>query len=239
MVPGNPLIVVMACVFLHSCSGITTGPIEVSPPISESAQTPETSETEGALQTLIILPSMSLNVPAPEDIKAVQDEKETQSLDAGVSPLHLGGERDARIYLKFDIGIIPEGTELHQAKLELTKGPKEANGPVEIVIGSATDQWTPDINDWKAQPLMREESVFTVMTDGEALDAFDVLEILNAWVAGEQPIHGFILKVIPDEYEPSKSYHSSDGARLDLWPRLVVTYKANKNDNTSMSRVGP
>lgn len=132
---------------------------------------------------------------------------------------------EGRAFLMFDLEAIPRGAEIIAAKLVLTVA-VSGDEELEIAMGAAQEAWTPETLTWSAQPLIAEDTLQIQATQKSSpQDAFDVVDLVQAWHNAELPNHGLVLKGLPLNPVAFRSYHTVKSGNLHNGPRLELIYR--------------
>lgn len=140
-----------------------------------------------------------------------------------------------RALLDFDLATyLPPGTTIHQAQLQLSLAGYCDYFPTSLLsVYRVSEPWTELGVTWATQPAFAESYGATSVpmpplnpSDPPFIVGFDVTALAQAWVAGQQPEYGLMLRG-PEttRYDCAfRSFLSKGGGGFTEAPRLVVDY---------------
>lgn len=232
-----------ALLTLTSCAGgFQVGALDDTSPADTAAPNPQTLNPGPASDQvkIIIVPHTEARLINDKGVDAKLrnrgDLGDTPGVDAFVddanddltqTTLFVGADPrgEGRAFLMFDLEAIPRGAEIIAAKLVLTVA-VTGDGELELAMGAAQDAWTPETLTWTTQPLIAEATLQIQATQkSSSQDAFEVVDLVQAWHSAELPNHGLVLKGLPSNPVAFRSYHTVKSGNLHNGPRLELIYR--------------
>ena len=130
-----------------------------------------------------------------------------------------------RSVLRIDLSWIPPDATILEAQLELFL--LEVGGdltPAQVTVHPVTRLW-PDCPTWETlgDAVGPEYGSAMIGSDFD-FHRFDVTTLLQAWLDGEIPNYGLILRLADEENNVVRGFVAPSSFQEDLWPRLVVRY---------------
>lgn len=151
-----------------------------------------------------------------------------------IAPNPRPGDARFRTYIHFDLGALPAGATVQQARLEMYVYDQrfQSGGPLDVGAYRVSSGWTEaglrNTSNWSWGTLPSFQSTPDWVTNLSGLDqwyAWDVTMSAQAWTAGSAPNHGLMLCESPlGTAAQGMGARSRAGALPHLGPRLVVTY---------------
>lgn len=147
-----------------------------------------------------------------------------------VATLHIGrAPNNGRILVQFDLSFIPAGSRIDSAVLSLYQTGGEDGDPAqEFDVYAITSPWDEMTVTWNTKPSRESRpQTATVVKGANDWYSWDVTYLVQRWVDGDIPNHGF---QIEDHEEhvvtlgADKLFHSSDSGSPSVRPKLTLTY---------------
>ncbi|MBS1251613.1 MAG: hypothetical protein MAG451_00646 [Anaerolineales bacterium] len=138
------------------------------------------------------------------------------------------GERGImRSALRFDLGSIPAGVVVEQARLQLFVVEAEAVDaqPMDVSVHDVTRPWS-DCPTWDtlADAAGRSWGRATIGSSVE-LATVDVTALVNAWLRGELPDYGLMLRGDEEHVGQMRGFVPPTSSQEDLRPSLEIRYR--------------
>ena len=162
-----------------------------------------------------------------------------------------GGSQDwraqdtTRLYLDFDLGALPNGAQIKEAKLCLTAAQSPVGIPEDSELEAAAVEfpWDQDTLTWANQPSVDTKwpaRATPKATPGQA-DVIVVTDLVRAWLSGELPRNGVRVRTRPEGRVFYLSYHSLDSGGVIFAPRLEIAYWVfeTAEDSTELAPLEP
>lgn len=237
--------IVALALALTGCGGIPVAGIDTSasPPAPEPARD-ATASLDQREARVVLMPTAAVHLegnakgansrrvqpdppPAPEEDNWEIIDLEGEGEEPAGWLVGHEGSREGRILLRFSIKeVIPPGAVVSSARLTLTATGYGAN-TLELRAGAASKPWEPGLA-WAEQPEQVAETVVTSEVDvDDSLDGVELTALVQSWVSGERANHGVVIVGVRGPVASFKSYHGTETGRLDLGPRLEITYSAH------------
>ena len=141
---------------------------------------------------------------------------------------------DARGLLDFDLSLIPDDATIDLASLSLYSYESPGNGSHspesgsnECVLNRITVSWDEGTVNWDNQPTATDENqVFLAESTSTIQDYLniDVTNMVRDMIADPDNSHGFLLKLVTEEFYRSMIFASSDNPDSTLHPKLEICY---------------
>lgn len=135
-----------------------------------------------------------------------------------------------RSVIEFSLSDLPEDIQLIKAWLNLYAHPfghSTLTGSNEAMIYRVTERWLEHEVTWQDQPEYTEEnSVYLPESEFSQQDylGIDITPMFQDMLDNPDQSHGFLLKMIREEYYRFLIFASSDLDDPEKWPELVVVY---------------
>lgn len=149
---------------------------------------------------------------------------------------------DVRNLLWFDLWVIPEHNEINYAGLSFYSHHSPSNGSHSSLSGSnesilkcVVSEWDENNVTWETQPPAIDDNEVILAESQSTFENYlniDVTGMVRDMIDYENNvIHGFLLKLVTEEYYRSMIFASSDHADTTLHPKLVVCYSLETSVN--------
>jgi hypothetical protein len=161
---------------------------------------------------------------------------------------------NARGLIDFDFSSIPSGATINSASLSLYSYNSPANGSHstlngsnESVLSRVTSSWNENTVTWDNQPsITTQNQVFLAASVNSIQDYLniDVTNLVQDMMNNPSNSHGFLLKLVTEEFYRRMIFASSDNSDPNLHPKLEVCYSlvssvAEENNNNIALNVFP
>jgi len=161
---------------------------------------------------------------------------------------------NARGLIDFDFSSIPSGATINSASLSLYSYNSPANGSHstlngsnESVLSRVTSSWNENTVTWDNQPsITTQNQVFLAASVNSIQDYLniDVTNLVQDMMNDPANSHGFLLKLVTEEFYRRMIFASSDNSDPNLHPKLEVCYSlvssvAEENNNNIAVNVFP
>lgn len=108
---------------------------------------------------------------------------------------HLGDHK--RSFVHFHLPILPEGTQISKAYMELYHGAANEDGytdDLDIMVQRASDAWSPETLTWNNQPTFIRSTEFFIDLRSQAWSAsLDIVDVARQMFADPDSYYGFIV----------------------------------------------
>ncbi|MCX6233898.1 MAG: PKD domain-containing protein [Bacteroidetes bacterium] len=140
--------------------------------------------------------------------------------------------------IEFDLTIIPEGSIITDALLSLFNNPESSsnNGEHSSLSGSnacrilrITEEWDEFTVTWNNQPSVTTLHQVTLpqsIDPHQDYEDIDVTQLVIDMIDNSEVSHGFMIRLITEEYYRCMTFASSDYTDPDLYPKLAITFTA-------------
>ncbi len=143
--------------------------------------------------------------------------------------------QESRGLVEFDLSVIPTGSTIDSAVLDLytyTNNPNDNFGIYRI-----TASWVESTVTWDTQPAHDASAYATTLVNGAGHYTWNIKTLVQEWISGTYPNNGFKL-IRPSGNLTSWPYFcSSDHATQDWRPKLTVNYTLTAIAPSSLGRV--
>lgn len=124
-----------------------------------------------------------------------------------------------RVYIKFDLTGIPEGSAIISATLKLHK---QSGTDITVNVHKVSGSWSETGITWNNQPSYDSDTAASDSApNAEGWFEFDVTSVVQAWIDGESN-YGFVLENDGATY--SIVFDSREASDTSIRPKLVVEY---------------
>ena len=142
----------------------------------------------------------------------------------------------ARSLMEFDLSSIPMGSTIISAFLSLYNNPQSPNnfgehsslsGPNTCWLLRITEEWDEHTVTWNNQPAttwLHQVTLHKEISPHHDYENIIVTELVQDMVDDPENGHGFLFRLITEQYYRCMIFGSSDCADSTLRPKLVVTY---------------
>ena len=137
-----------------------------------------------------------------------------------------------RSFVHYHLPILPEGTQILEAYMELYHGGKNEDGytdDLDIMVQRASDTWSPETLTWNNQPSFTRSTEFYIDLRSQAWSAStDIVEIVREMFDDPDAYYGFIVEFWSSSitHGIEKGFDSNNYSRtaddLKHSPRLLV-----------------
>lgn len=163
---------------------------------------------------------------------------------AAMAWTHSGTETQVRSLIDFDLSNIPSGAVIDSAKLSLYSYKSTGNGSHSTRSGSnrallsrVTGAWSEDSVTWNNQPSTTDVNQVALDSSLNVIQDYlniNVTKLIQDMVADPNGNHGFLLKLVTEEYYRSMIFASSDNSDSTLHPKLSITFTKAKESCISL-----
>jgi len=150
-----------------------------------------------------------------------------------------GNPVNYRSLIEFDLSNIPSGSIINSAGLSLYSQESSGlgshsvtSGSNESVLSRITSSWEENSITWNNQPTTTTENqVFLSESSSSTQDYLniDVTDLIEDMIADPSNSHGFLLKLLNEQYYRSVIFAASGHSDSDLHPKLEVCYSIATN----------
>jgi hypothetical protein len=175
-------------------------------------------------ETLVLQPNPALGkdtyvyITAPDDNWA---DREWISAGAGVGDI-------ARLYIQFDLSLLPENAVITNASLGLVYWYTSNAAVAPIGAYAVLGSWTETGVTWNNQPVFATTAEYTINIPAGVTDGFHywyITDLAKSWWDGSQGNFGVMLKDTDESTEEAwKRFRSSDWTVAHERPKLTITY---------------
>lgn len=190
--------------------------------------------------TIILQPNGSNGKDAYVDSRYNNNNYGSHVDFAAMSWTNGGVPSDARSLIDFDFSSIPAGATINSASLSLYSYNSPANGSHSTLSGSnesvllrITSSWDENTVTWNSQPSTTTQNQVILPESTSPIQNYlniDVTILIEDMLNDPANSHGFLLKLINEEYYRSMIFASSDNNDLTLHPKLEITYTEEEPD---------
>ena len=145
-----------------------------------------------------------------------------------------GNEVIARGIIDFDLSGIPGGATINAARLSLYSYNSPANGAHSTLSGSnestisrVTSSWDENTVTWNNQPSTTTQNQVLLPASTNPIQDYpniDVTDLVQDMIDDPGNSHGFLFKLVTEQYYRRMLFASSDNADPALHPKLEICY---------------
>jgi hypothetical protein len=142
------------------------------------------------------------------------------SFDIGVN-----GTRVARAYFLFDLGLIPFGSTINSAKLELVRVSSGGTSQVNYRATAVSTAWNSTTLSWNTKPSLTNVYQVTPINNFNSTMQVEVKTLVENWVSGKIINYGFEVAQDPEGAVNSPyTAHSMRTSAISYRPKLIIDY---------------
>ncbi|MCX6233897.1 MAG: PKD domain-containing protein [Bacteroidetes bacterium] len=143
-----------------------------------------------------------------------------------------------RSLIEFDLSVVPSGASIINASLSLYNSPDPTNnhgehsslsGPNTCWLQRITDEWDEYTVTWNNQPsttTLHQVTLKQSVDPHQDYEDIDVTQLIKDIIDNPETGHGFMIRLITEEYYRCMIFASSDHPDPNLHPKLAITFIA-------------